>query len=464
MGENFCNIFREIVEASYDGIFVTDGEGNAIFVNKAYEELTGLSVEDFQGKNMQTLVEEGVFDESGSLSAIKNRKKITISQRLKSGKVIFVTSSPVFNKNGEITYVVTNVRDMRELERLEHQFINTKKLAEKYKMELDSIKQEKEKENISKNREMLNIVNTLGTAAKFNTSILLEGETGTGKTYMAKKIHENSLRKEEKFFEVNCGAIPQNLIESELFGYEKGAFTGADKNGKMGLFELANHSTLFLDEISELPLEMQVKLLKVLETGYVVRLGGNKAIPIDVRIITASNKNLKELVKKEKFRKDLYYRINVVKVSLPPIRERKEDIVLISLNFLKQFNETYKLNKKISEEVFKYFMEYSWPGNIREIKNIIELLVVISEEDEIRANILPREILNKNETIYDSGTTVVVCKKCDERYYTMNLKDATNIFQREVIRKLMTELKSQKKVAEHLDVNPSTITRKLQDK
>ncbi|MBS9775611.1 MAG: sigma 54-interacting transcriptional regulator [Fusobacterium sp.] len=463
MGENFCNIFKRIVEASYDGIYVTDGKGNTIFINKAYEELTGLSIKDLQGKNMETLVEEGLFDESGSLSAIRSRKKITISQKLKSGKSIFVTSSPVFNEKGEIVYVVTNVRDMRELERMEQQFKRTKELAEKYKKELDFIKQKEKKEAITNNKDMLNILNMLEMTAKFNTSILLEGETGTGKSYMAKKIHENSLRKDERFIEVNCGAIPKNLIESELFGYEAGTFTGADKNGKKGLFELANNSTLFLDEISELPLDMQVKLLKVLETGYVIRLGGNKPIPIDVRIITASNKNLKSLVEKNEFRKDLYYRINVVKVCLPPIRERKEDIVLIAMNFLKQFNKTYGLDKRISENVFKYFMEYNWPGNIREIKNIVEQLVVVSQEEEIKANILPNELLNRQEITYDSKTTII-CKKCDERYYKMNLKDATTEFQREVIEKLMRELKSQRKVAEHLDVNPSTITRKLQEK
>lgn len=463
MGEKLKNLFKQIVEASYDGIYVTDGKANTIFINKAYEELTGLSIQDLQGKNMYKLVEEGVFDESGSLNAIKNRKKITISQKLKSGKSIFVTSSPVFNEKNEIIYVVTNVRDMRELERLEDQFINTKKLAEKYKRELELIKRKEEKEALSKNKEMLKIISMLETTAKFNTSILLEGETGTGKSYMAKKIHEISDRKDERFIEVNCGAIPQNLIESELFGYEKGTFTGADKNGKIGLFELANHSTLFLDEISELSLEMQVKLLKVLETGYVVRLGGSKPIPIDVRIITATNKKLNLLVEQEKFRKDLYYRINVVKVCLPPVRERKEDIIPMALKFLNQFNKNYNLNKKISEEVFKYFMDYNWPGNIREIKNIIEQLVVISQEDEIKVSILPKELLNKKEIIYDSKTTVI-CKKCDERYYMMNLKDATTEFQREVIEKLMSELKSQRKVAKHLDVNPSTITRKLHEK
>lgn len=462
MGKSAYNVFKRIVESSYDGIYVTDGEANTIFMNQAYEELTGLSIEYVRGKNMRDLVKEGLFDQSGSLHVIEKKEKITINQKLKSGKEIFVTSSPVFDEKGDIIYVVTNVRDMRELERLEQKFLSTKKLADQYKLELDRLK-EKEKETFSKNRDMMNIMKLIEITAKFDTSILLEGETGTGKTYFAKLIHELSPRKEERFVEVNCGAIPKNLVESELFGYEKGAFTGADLNGKAGLFELANHSTLFLDEISELSMEMQVKLLKVLETGYIMRVGGTKAIPIDVRIVTASNKCLKQLVEQEKFREDLYYRINVVKVHLPAIRDRKEDIIMIARNFLEYFNNIYGLQKRISQEVLQCFMDYSWPGNIREIKNVIEQLVVISTTEEISKEILPKELLHlpRERTREESQS---YCQKCMEKYLDMSLKAATNEFQKDVIEKLLLELKSQRKVAERLDVNPSTITRKLQEK
>ncbi|KDE74901.1 Fis family transcriptional regulator [Fusobacterium necrophorum BFTR-2] len=463
MGEDILNIFKKIVESSYDGIYVTDGEGNTLFLNQAYEDITGLSMKELQGKNMEELVKKGFYSESSSLLAIKKRSEASINQKLKSGKEIFVTSTPVFDKQGKIIYVVTNVRDMRELERLEQQFSNVKKLAEKYKSELDFLKKKNGENESSKNREMLNILKLIETTAKFDSSILLEGETGTGKTHLAYIIHEKSLRKEKAFIEVNCGAIPKNLIESELFGYERGAFTGADKNGKMGLFELANHSTLFLDEISELSVEMQVKLLKVLETSYVVRVGGNKKIPIDVRIITASNKCIRKLVEEGKFREDLFYRINVVRVHIPPIRDRKEDIIDIVLTFLKQLNKRYGLNKRISKEVFQYFLNYSWPGNIREIKNMIEQLVVISTTEEITEDLLPKEMLHASKEILEEENQVY-CQKCMEKYLTMSLKEATNEFQRDVIEKLLIELKSQRKVAERLEVNPSTITRKLQEK
>lgn len=460
--KNTDTIFKRIVESSYDGIYVTDGEANTIFVNQAYEDLTGLSIEYVRGKNMKELVREGIFDQSGSLQVIAKKEKVTINQKLKSGKEIFVTRSPVFDEKGKVIYVVTNVRDMRELERLKQRFLSTKQLADQYKLELDMLK-EKEKEPLSKNRDMLNIIKLIEITAKFDTSILLEGETGTGKTHFAKLIHELSPRKERRFIEVNCGAIPENLMESELFGYEKGAFTGADTHGKQGLFEVANKATLFLDEISELTLEMQVKLLKVLETGYVMRLGGTRLIPIDVRIVTASNKCLKKLVEKGKFREDVYYRINVVRVYLPPIRERTEDIIMIAMNFLEYFNKIYGLRRAISREVFQYFLKYSWPGNIREIKNIIEQLVVISQEEEIRKEILPKELLEFSGERTEEEN-IEHCQKCMEKYLDMNLKTATNEFQKDVIEKLYNQLKSQRKVAAKLDVNPSTITRKLQDK
>ena len=208
---------------------------------------------------------------------------------------------------------------------------------------------------------------------------------------------------------------------------------------------------------------MQVKLLKVLETSYVVRVGGNKKIPIDVRIITASNKCIRKLVEEGKFREDLFYRINVVRVHIPPIRDRKEDIIDIVLTFLKQLNKRYGLNKRISKEVFQYFLNYSWPGNIREIKNMIEQLVVISTTEEITEDLLPKEMLHASKEILEEENQVY-CQKCMEKYLAMSLKEATNEFQRDVIEKLLIELKSQRKVAERLEVNPSTITRKLQEK
>lgn len=268
--KNINEVFKLIVESSFDGIYLTDGSANTIFLNKSYEKITGIDKKFLIGKNMKTLVKNGIFNESASLLAIKERKKITINQKLKSGKNIFVTSTPVFDENDNIIYVVTNVRDMQELEKLEKELLKARELTEKYKQEIEKIKRDIYNENfITNNIKMEKILHLIENSSKFDTSILLQGETGTGKTFLAKMIHELSNRNKNEFFEINCSSLPEGLVESELFGYEKGAFTGALSSGKKGVFELANNSTLFLDEISELSLETQAKLLKVLETGKI---------------------------------------------------------------------------------------------------------------------------------------------------------------------------------------------------
>lgn len=460
---NIYEIFKLIVESSYDGIYVTDGKANTIFVNNSYEKITGIPRREVVGTNMKKLVKKGYFNESGSLKAIATRKEVTISQTLKSGKKIFVTSTPIFNKNKEIIYVMTNVRDMEELERLEKELSTAKELTEKYRKEIENIKKyTMYNENfITNNVRMQRVLNLINDAAKFDTSILLQGETGTGKTYLARMIHELSPRSQENFFEINCSSLPESLVESELFGYEKGAFTGALASGKKGIFELANRSTLFLDEISELSLEIQAKLLKILETGKLLRIGGEKYIDINVRIVCATNANITELVKQGKFRKDLYYRINVIQVEIPAIRERKEDIAPLLAKFLGFYNKKYKQNKKISKEVYDALYNYSWPGNIREIKNLVEQLFVVSKENEIKYEDLPEYITT---TLTDRITTKEaeeICKCCMEFYSNMTLKDSTEKFQKEIIAILSKKGNSKIKIAKLLGVNPSTITRKF---
>ena len=366
--KNIDELFKLIVESSYDGIYVTDGNANTIFLNQSYENITGINKKDLIGKNMKTLVKNGIFNESSSLVAIKERKKVTINQKLKSGKNILVTGTPVFDENNNIIYVVTNVRDMKELEKL----------------------------------------------------------------------------------------------EKELFGYEKGAFTGALASGKKGVFELANNSTLFLDEISELSLETQAKLLKVLETGKFLRIGGEKFITTNVRIVTASNANIEELIKEGKFRKDLFYRINVINITIPPIRERKEDILPLMIKFLKFYNQKYNLDKKISEEVFELLQDYKWPGNIREIRNLIEHMVVVSKDEEITVESIPSYITNELIKKNEISKMELLCTCCFQIYTKMGLKDATEQFQKDVIKYLMEKGYSKSKVAKMLNVNPSTVTRKFQ--
>jgi sigma-54-dependent transcriptional activator len=461
--KNINEVFKLIVESSFDGIYLTDGSANTIFLNKSYEKITGIDKKFLIGKNMKTLVKNGIFNESASLLAIKERKKITINQKLKSGKNIFVTSTPVFDENDNIIYVVTNVRDMQELEKLEKELLKARELTEKYKQEIEKIKRDIYNENfITNNIKMEKILHLIENSSKFDTSILLQGETGTGKTFLAKMIHELSNRNKNEFFEINCSSLPEGLVESELFGYEKGAFTGALSSGKKGVFELANNSTLFLDEISELSLETQAKLLKVLETGKFMRIGGEKFITTNIRLVSASNANIEELIQKGKFRKDLFYRINVINITIPPIRERKEDIFPLMMKFLKFYNQKYNLDKRISEEVYELLKTYNWPGNIREIRNLIEHLVVVSKEDEISVENLPNYIANEFIKKIEIDKMELLCTCCFQIYTRMGLKEATEQFQKDVINFLIEKGNSKSKVAKLLNVNPSTITRKFQ--
>ena len=461
--KNINDVFKLIVESSFDGIYLTDGSANTIFLNKSYEKITGIDKKLLIGKNMKTLVKNGIFNESASLLAIKERRKITINQKLKSGKNIFVTSTPVFDENDNIIYVVTNVRDMQELEKLEKELLKARELTEKYKQEIEKIKRDIYNENfITSNIKMEKILHLIENSSKFDTSILLQGETGTGKTFLAKMIHELSNRNKNEFFEINCSSLPEGLVESELFGYEKGAFTGALSSGKKGVFELANNSTLFLDEISELSLETQAKLLKVLETGKFMRIGGEKFITTNIRLVSASNANIEELIQNVKFRKDLFYRINVINITIPPIRERKEDIFPLMMKFLKFYNQKYNLDKRISEEVYELLKTYNWPGNIREIRNLIEHLVVVSKEDEISVENLPNYIANEFIKKIEIDKMELLCTCCFQIYTRMGLKEATEQFQKDVINFLIEKGNSKSKVAKLLNVNPSTITRKFQ--
>ena len=431
-------MMKSIVDSSYDGIYVTDGEANTLLVNKSYGRITGLNIEELIGKNMKDLVEAGVYDNSGSLAVIETGKEATVNQKLSSGKEILVTSVPVFDENGAIKYIVTNVRDLSEMERLRRELFLNQNLTQKYKDELENMKEQLvDIDDITfRDKSMFNTLKMILKISKMDTSVLLTGETGTGKTHIAKLIHKYSNRNEKTFIEINCGAIPESLIESEFFGYEAGAFTGASKKGKMGVFELANNSTLFLDEISELNIDLQVKLLKVLESLEVRRIGGEKIIQTNARIIAATNRNLRELIK-----------------------ERKDDIIPLCLRFLKEFNEKYNVEKFFNKEIIEVFYRYQWPGNIREMRNLIEQLVIISQGNEISTDYLPKYIFQNGtlESLYEKT------EKADEffQYYKMSLKEATLKFQQNLIKNMLKEKGSQRQVAKALQVDPATITRKL---
>lgn len=295
-----------------------------------------------------------------------------------------MTGIPVFDENGGLFRVVTAVRDITELSALKAQLAESEQMRERYFKELELLRAKPSSHSlITKNPEMNTKIEMAFHVAKVDSTVLILGESGVGKELIAEMIHRASSRGKGPFIKINCGAIPANLLESEFFGYEPGAFTGASKEGKPGLFELAQGGTLFLDEVGELPLDLQVKVLRALQGREITRIGGKKSITLDVRYLAATNRDLEDMVKNKLFREDLYYRLNVVPLVLPPLRRRKEDIVPLVNEFVKRFNQRYGLQKWISPQAIQVLILYDWPGNVRELENTVERLVVTSHEDEI---------------------------------------------------------------------------------
>lgn len=378
---------RAIVDSSHDGIYITDGSANTLWVNPAYLSISGLREEDVVGKNMWDLEHSGVISRSGTLIAIAQRKPVTLEQTFRTGKQALITSTPSFGDHGDIVMVVTNVRDMTDFYDLQAKY---QEVAERYHTEIEFARKRvlNGAELIAVDPNTLDVLRQVDKVAALDATVLLTGETGVGKEKFAQYIYKNSARREGRFITVNCGAIPSSLIESELFGYEKGAFTGAVRD-KMGIFELADKGTVFLDEIGELPLDMQIKLLRVLQERSIRRVGGSRDIPVDMRVIAATNRNLEEMVRSKSFREDLFYRLNVVPITIPPLRERRGDILPFADSFLQELNKKYGFKKQFAPSALQAMEEYDWPGNVRELKNVVERMVILSQDDLIRGSELP---------------------------------------------------------------------------
>jgi len=453
-----------IIASSYDGICITDGEGCILKVNDAHQRVTNLTSDHFLGKKIDSLHEEGYFlSEPIAKVARKTKKIVTDIQVTKSGKEIMVTSSPVLNKNGEVIRVVTNARDMSEIISLKEQFSRSLELSNHLKSEFNKMLQGElhSNEMITCHPQMHNILELTRRVANSEVTVLLQGESGVGKEVFAKLIHIWSQRN-GAFIKVNCSAIPGQLLESELFGYAPGAFTGAQKGGKPGLFELADEGTLFLDEIEDLPLELQGKFLRVLQDGEFIRLGGTKEIKVNVRLIAASNKELAQMVTEGRFRKDLYYRLNVVPILIPPLRERAEDIPLLVVHFLKKFNEKYNANKTISPGLLQKFINSSWPGNIRELKNTLERLVITSNSNIISDDVLA---LTK-QTIAPCNQHPGAGGNClpeppDEKEFIPQLKEALAQTEKDLLIKALKNFNNSRSIGKALGISHTAVLKKI---
>ncbi|MBN2284274.1 MAG: sigma 54-interacting transcriptional regulator [Deltaproteobacteria bacterium] len=446
----YADEIEAIIGSSYDGIYVTDGDANTIRVNAAYEKITGIKAAEVLGRNMRDLVREGYYDESVSLKVLEKRETITIRQTLKSGKEILVTGNPIYDEAGNIKMIVTNVRDMTELVELNKRLEASLGLTTAYKERLQELQRSavRQSDLIRVSEAMLHVYDLVERVCMTDATVLIYGETGVGKDRVAEEIHDKSKRSESGIFvKINCGAIPETLLESELFGYDKGAFTGAKREGKAGLFEVADGGTLFLDEVESMPLVLQSKLLRVLQNFEITRVGGTVPKKVDVRLICASNQDLKELIERKEFRADLYYRLNVVPIYVPPLRERRDDIPYLINLFLKQFNEKHGRNMMLSRDSFDMLCHYNWPGNVRELANVIERLVVVTSDSIIYPHHLPLEFCEKVR--YDTLSGDVTLKEHLEKV------------EMAVIRNAVEKYGSARKAAPHLGIDPSTLTRKL---
>ena len=447
-------ILEQIFNKTCDSIYVTDDKGTVILANEAASRLIQVPVNTLIGSCVQNLIAQGCYDRSTSLEALTSKQTVVGLVKTASGNNIMSVSIPLLDASGEVTLVVTSSRMNDLIEKYLSEIQEERERANRYENQVEYLRRRNHDQKIiAENRQMKHILELLATVSQADSTVLLLGESGTGKEVLAHYIHANSPRSKEAFIPVDCASIPENLMETEFFGYEKGAFTGANTRGKLGLFELADKGTLFLDEIAELPLTLQSKLLRTLETYEVRRVGGTISNKVDVRIICATDRDLGALVKKGEFRKELYYRLNVIPINIPPLRERHEDIIALTNKFLQDFNKKYSKNVKINSDTMNKFVQQEWLGNVRELRNVVERYVITNGQSEIL--FMEYSLLsNQNEKLKDID---------DIMNEAGTLKEFLQYMEKEYISK--TVLKNQgtrEVVAKQMGIHRSVLYRKMQ--
>lgn len=444
--------FREVCENLYDGIHVTDGEGRILYINEAYTRTTGITSKEILGRKVSDVEQEGrLYQGSVTAQVLERKERVnSVAEILKLKKEVLVTGTPVFDAEGNIKLVVTNTRDFPELKRLERQLLTLTEASKKDREELAFLRQRQvgDKQLFCGGSSMRTVMELIRTVAPTDVTVLITGESGTGKELAANEIYQNSKRRGKPFIKVNCAAIPSELLESELFGYEDGAFTGARRSGKAGMFELANTGVIFLDEIGEMPPALQTKLLRVLQQKELIRIGGSRPVKLDIRIIAATNRNLREEIREGRFREDLYYRLNVVPIELRPLRDRKEEVSYLANQFCGVFSQKYGKLVIISEEAMELLQEYGWPGNIRELENLIERLVVTNTSGTVsRTDVFSALHPGRLPFPVAGGERVT-------------MKEQVNAFEKELILHALEQEGSFRKAARVLGVDHSTLVKK----
>lgn len=421
--------FRQIFENLPDVIFVTDRHGNVLLSNSTTALTMDMSLDQLLKSNLRDLVREGYYDKSYAMEVVEKKCVISGLLTTKLNLTQFSTSTPVLDEDGNVILVVTTGWPKKLSDKYvcteERELINQRKreveYLRSYVLETDTI--------VAESMGMRQVLLKAHNVAQTDSTVLLYGETGSGKEILAKYLHRHSKRSSEAFIAVNCANLPEHLVESELFGYDKGAFTGANVCGKMGLFEAAHRGTLFLDEIAELPLTLQAKLLRVLENCEVRRLGSYAEKKIDFRLIAATNKDLRKMMEEGLFRSDLYYRLDVISLVIPPLRERPEDIAALSSKFLKEMNKKYGTKIEFDVDELALFQSYKWLGNVRELRNAVEKKVINSLQGEPLDALSSEAFTPKGLCNYDlfsllglSGTLKEVMNKVEEQYIRKALK------------------------------------------
>lgn len=435
-----------------DGILVTKADSTIIMINQKHALLDMFTMEEIIGRKLTTIVEDGFYtflspvDVYRMAEILEERKTLNFEAIVKSGRRLLVSANPIFNEDGKVYRIVYTSRDITALERMRRELEKEANLRMFYEQQL---KHEAGKDLIFSSQEMKDVLDIVVKVSKVDSNVFLSGESGVGKGVIARKIHELGPRKNQPFVQLNCAAIPESLFEAELFGYEEGAFTGAKKQGKPGLLELAGDGTIFLDEIADLPGSLQAKLLQVLQEGEFRRVGGVTPVHLKARVITATNKNLEELVRQNRFREDLYYRLCVVPIHIPPLKQRPGDILVLADHFLQKFNEKYGVHKRLEDGVKKWMCCYDWPGNVRELQNIIERLAIVSETDLITVRDIPESYRSKVQG-FENGMN----------YRTPSLKEVNEAAERRLLESVIRSNKSSRQAARELGISQATLLRK----